>query len=179
MFFSKPKEPQVKDVIFINEHGYLKALTVWLTQNTAGIICIWFQHDLELLRKAIPEEPETRFILAERLSHIHSGENKPLLFAGHYPIREPEINLCNELDLKEMVVYAHLDMALFKLFGAEQIQELMKKMGHQEDEPLSHAMITKSISRAQAKIAESSPIDIRCLSESEWMSTNIQPGRSV
>jgi|GEM_PF-5419189 len=175
MFFSKPKGPKVTDVIFLNENGFKHAIAKWMQQHADGIVGTWFQQDLEHLRQAFPGEAEHRFALSDRLAFMHDSGSKPILFAGHYPLHSSEQSLCDELGLKEMEVYSHLDMGLFHFFGGEKLKELMTTMVVQEDEPLTHAMITKAISNAQDKIAKQCPADLHALSEAEWMRVNVQP----
>ncbi len=172
MFFSKPKGPQVTDVIFLNENGYLKAIATWMAQNRDGVVAAWFQKEKDHLVHYFGQEPESRFILAERLVYAHSDNNKPLLFAGHYPLHSVEISLCESLDLKQILAYSHLDMALLQSFGGDRIKELLVKMGADENEPLSHPMISKAIGNAQEKIAKMSPADMHSNSEEDWMKYN-------
>lgn len=174
MFFSKPKGPQITDQVFLNENGFIHAIDKWMQQNYDGVVAVWFQHDLEQLEQKLPGATQHRFVLAERLGTSHYSESKPLLFAGHYPLRSAELLLSNEFGLKQMLFYSHMDMPLFQFFGGDRLKELMIKMGIDEDEPISHAMITKSLSHAQDKITEACPADMRALSEAEWMRINVK-----
>jgi hypothetical protein len=173
MFFSKNKGPEVKDVIFLNAAGFAHGVSQLMQENPDGMVAVWFQHDLDQLRSAIPEIAAERFLLAGRLGFRH--DNGPVLFAGHYPLRTVEQSTCNEAGVKEMLVFSHLDMPLLKMFGSEKIKEMMIKIGVKEDEPLNHPMITMAISKAQDKIALQNITDMHANSEDEWMKANVQP----
>ena len=173
MFFSKPKGTQVTDIIYINENGFHAAIAKWMEQNPNGIVAVWFQMDLESLRRALHNIPENKFTLADRLAFVHLDEGKPIMFAGHHPLHSNEQSICDELGLKQMLVISHLGMPLFSYFGGQNIQELMSKMGLKEDEPVTNSMITKAIARAQEKIASKVIADMHANSEEEWMRMNV------
>jgi len=50
--------------------------------------------------------------------------------------------------------YVSLEDNLMRLFQSERIASLMDRMGHKEGEVIQHAMVTKSIERAQKKVEE-------------------------
>jgi preprotein translocase subunit SecA len=50
--------------------------------------------------------------------------------------------------------FSSLEDDLMRLFGSERIAKMMDKMGIEEGEVIQHAMITKSIERAQKKVEE-------------------------
>ena len=171
MFFSKSKGPQTTDVIYLNENGFVAGINEWIRQHPEGKVVVWFQQDMERLRGLLHGQAGERFVLADRLS-FHQLPGVALLFAGHYPLHAAEVDLCDNLGLNEMRVYAHLGMPLLRMFGSEKIAELMVKMGMQEDEPLNHAMITRAIGQAQEKIAKKCSTDMHAVSEEEWLRAN-------
>ncbi len=173
MFFSKKNRgPDVTDIVFMGESGCNNAIAKWLQDNNQGIVVAWFQHELEQLRTKLGSFSENRFVLADRLV-FSLGAPKPILFAGHYPIHSPEMDLCEKTGLDKMLVYTHLDAPLFKIFGSDRIKELMIKMGMNEDEPVNHSMITSAIIKAQEKIAKEYLTDMHSSSEEEWFRLNI------
>lgn len=175
MFFFKSKGPVVKDVVFLNAQGYTNAISRWVGEHGDGVVAVWFQSDTEQLRALLTGVDPGRIIQADRLGFSH-GENRTILFAGHHPLRKREADLCEELGLSEMLVYTHLDMPLLRYFGSEKISEMMVKMGMNEDEPLTHVMITKAIAGAQDKIAKTCIADMNSLSEDEWIKMNVTAG---
>ncbi len=56
--------------------------------------------------------------------------------------------------------YLSLEDDLMRLFGSENIASIMDKLGMEEDEPIEHALITRSIETAQKKV-EARNFDIR------------------
>jgi preprotein translocase subunit SecA len=74
-------------------------------------------------------------------------------------------------------VLSSLDEPLFQKFGGEKMIELMKQLGIKEDEVIGHSMTTKSIHRAQEKIAKHTQGDAGASSQEEWFSINMNKGR--
>ena len=56
--------------------------------------------------------------------------------------------------------YLSLEDDLMRLFGSDNIASIMEKLGMEEDEPIEHALITRSIEQAQKKV-EARNFDIR------------------
>lgn len=56
--------------------------------------------------------------------------------------------------------YLSLEDDLMRLFGADNVATIMDKLGMDEDEPIEHSLITRSIEQAQKKV-ESRNFDIR------------------
>jgi len=56
--------------------------------------------------------------------------------------------------------YLSLEDDLMRLFGSDNIASIMDKLGMEEDEPIEHALITRSIEQAQKKV-EARNFDIR------------------
>ena len=50
--------------------------------------------------------------------------------------------------------YLSLEDDLMRIFGADNITGIMDKLGMEEDEPIEHSLITKSIERAQKKVED-------------------------
>ncbi len=50
--------------------------------------------------------------------------------------------------------YVSLEDDLMRMFGSDRIASIMDKMGYKEGEVIQHAMVTKSIERAQKKVEE-------------------------
>ena len=63
-------------------------------------------------------------------------------------------------DPGESRFYISLEDDLMRLFASETISKVMDKLGMEEDEPIEHTLITKSIEHAQKKV-EARNIDIR------------------
>ncbi len=70
--------------------------------------------------------------------------------------------------------YTSLDSPIMKLFGGDKNQNLMLQMGLSENEKIEHAMVTKSILRAQKKIKEKVQFEKPANSKQEWIELNVQ-----
>lgn len=90
-------------------------------------------------------------------------------------ITQSTLDQASALTLKELIFYTSLDEPVMEIFGSERLQKLLKQMGLKEAEPMEHAMINKSIEKAQEKIELSIKhhTDIKT-STSAWISANQQ-----
>jgi hypothetical protein len=70
-------------------------------------------------------------------------------------------------------MYAGLDEPIFRKFGSDRIQKLMKMMGMKEGELVTHSMIAESIQKAQQKVEERVVTAISATSAEEWFSKNL------
>jgi predicted urease superfamily metal-dependent hydrolase len=100
----------------------------------------------------------------------HSG--KELFCAEHYPLPAKEDEFLQRVQQKSIMVYNSITDPLFKIFGGERIEALMKGMGIKDEEVLTHAMISKSIRKAQEKLAASIPAEQHSSSQAQWFSRN-------
>ncbi len=57
-------------------------------------------------------------------------------------------------DPGESVFYVSLEDDLMRLFGSDRVISVMDRLGHEEGDVIEHAMVTKSIERAQRKVEE-------------------------
>ena len=57
-------------------------------------------------------------------------------------------------DLGSSQFFLSLEDDLMRIFGADNISGIMDKLGMEEDEPIEHSLITKSIERAQKKVED-------------------------
>lgn len=100
-------------------------------------------------------------------------------FTEHYPALHTEEQALQALEqasaqtAHSVRFYAGLDDHLFKRFNSEGIIGLMQKMGLEENESISHAMINKSIANAQKKIQQKLTNEFPAASESEWFAKNL------
>ncbi|HEU4479235.1 MAG TPA: hypothetical protein VFR80_12010, partial [Pyrinomonadaceae bacterium] len=58
-------------------------------------------------------------------------------------------------------------------FNGDSMQRLLKKIGIDESETLSHPLITKAMANAQEKIESSVPQDLQTESIEDWFKYNI------
>ncbi|MEM8893154.1 MAG: hypothetical protein AAGC88_01170 [Bacteroidota bacterium] len=76
-------------------------------------------------------------------------------------------------DINTITCYVGLDEALFQVFGGSRLANVISKLGVQEDEPIIHTMVSKSIERAQKKLEKDYPFWTNIISSQEdWLKEN-------
>lgn len=174
LFGKKEKGPAFSDRAFMNAAGKTKACIQLAKTDPSTVFAAWFPDTLRNFRSLFLENglEEMRVVDAR---HLHSAmlSNKNVVFAEHYPIHERELNLVQNWDQKKFIVYSSMDEPLFKLFGSDKMLPLMKMLGMKEDEAIEHAMVSKSIIKAQDKIASKVDNERPANSQQEWMLLNL------
>lgn len=170
----KTKEPSAKvnDKIFTNLLAKQEVCKQLLRANSACLFVTWFEESFHQFQAALNLPANSpHLILGQDLTKATSA-NRLLIFVEHYPLRKKEQHLFLQLNLQEAVVLSSLDEPFFEKFGGGRLTGLMKRMGLKDNEEISHPMVTKSIQRAQEKIAESISTDRKALSQHEWFLFN-------
>ncbi|HEY6160003.1 MAG TPA: hypothetical protein VI112_02240, partial [Bacteroidia bacterium] len=114
-------------------------------------------------------------------SAIRSKSSPLLVFAEHYPLSSTEDAVLSGIENifgedagnVQVRFYTALDEPMMKIFGADKIIDLVKKMGMKDDEAITHAMVTKSIHNAQEKLNSKVTAEVKCNSAEEWMKVNV------
>ncbi len=168
--FGKKKESLlVHDKIWSTEKAKFNALLAAKKSDPALFFVAWFEEtkiNLEAYFKKNNIEEE--IYLANNLSLMQHG--KKFIFVEHHPLQKEEQRVATRFDLKEITVYSSLTEPIFELFGADRIVELLKQMGFNENEMIEHTMVSKSIVRAQEKIASKTATNATAKSQKEWFS---------
>jgi len=169
--FFKSSDAKVKviDKVWISAEAKWRACATMAKVNPHCIFVVWFDTTFEKLKEVLGGDEQ--IILAHHMDAA-KAVNKMVVFAEHYPLPKPEQTLFAALNLKEVPVISSLDESLFMHFGGERTIELMKKLGLQEDEPVGHSMITKSIQNAQSKLEKQVPVERKATSPQEWFELN-------
>lgn len=149
LFGKSESNIKVIDKVWISAEAKWRACAAMAQVNPNCIFVTWFEDTFAKLKEVLGGERS--IFLADHMDAT-KAVNKMVVFVEHYPLPKPEQNLFASLNLKEVPVVSSLDEPLFMHFGGERTIELMKKLGLQEDEPVGHSMITKSIQNAQAKL---------------------------
>ncbi|MFM9839898.1 MAG: hypothetical protein ACKVOQ_16650 [Cyclobacteriaceae bacterium] len=170
----KPKEPSVKvnDKIWITLLAKQEVCRQMLQANDGCLFVAWFEESFHQFQSALSlPENSVHLMLAQNATKSNIA-HRMLIFVEHYPLRKMEQHLFLQLNLQEAVVLSSLDEAFFEKFGGEKLTEVMKRMGMKDNEEVSHSMITKSIQRAQEKIAETISTNRKAVSQREWFLLN-------
>lgn len=101
------------------------------------------------------------------------------LFGGHYPLPDRENKILSALTaghpLKTPVFFCiSLEDPLMIAFGSEKLTPLLETLGLKDEECIEHALVTKSIQRAQEKLARTVTHETRTQSEAAWFERNYQ-----
>ncbi len=171
----KKKEPAIKviDKVVISEPAKLKAmLSQWKDDNNIVFI-FWFDESLQQAEIFFTgQTSEAVSLLSAREAVTTHLAGKTLVFAEHHPLRSKEEVLYGKMNLQTVQVYSSLKEPLLQRFGSDKIILLMQKLGMKEDEIIEHAMVSKSIRKAQENIEKKVVVDQTASSQAEWLQKN-------
>jgi hypothetical protein len=172
----RKKAPSIKynDKIWLDEKTRFRALLeACRNDNQLWVVC-WFDETLRRLQSFFSANAHAtdNLVTARELKTLHMDGDRKIHFAEHYPLREKEEAVFEELKLKEVTIYSSLDEPLFTSFGGERIAGLIKKLGMDETESIEHPMISKSIQNAQEKISKKISFEQSAPSQDEWFIKN-------
>ncbi|HNA39525.1 MAG TPA: hypothetical protein PLR84_08450 [Chitinophagales bacterium] len=181
--FKQKKSIQVTDLIWKTERIKYDALIMQLQDNNKHILIYFFEDT----KKSIVDELQTASInfsentssnahilvlKSTQILQMSSAENVNIIFVEHYPLLSTEQKLKQHilevLNIQNVTFYTSFEDELFQLFGAEKILAIMEKMGFNENEPMSHNLISSSIEKAQQKIEKKVSIDTNTRQRKDW-----------
>lgn len=181
--FKQKKSIQVTDLIWKTERIKYDALIKQLQDNNKHILIYFFEDT----KKSIIDELQTASInfsentssnahilvlKSTQILQMSSAENVNIIFVEHYPLLSTEQKLKQHilevLNIQNVTFYTSFEDELFQLFGAEKILAIMEKMGFNENEPMSHNLISSSIEKAQQKIEKKVSIDTNTRQRKDW-----------
>lgn len=170
-FRKKETGPTVNDIVFATSKAKWHALAELARPDATIVFVAWFDESREQLERYF----EMRNIASKVSMYREAGgeANSTNIFIEHYPLAEKEKTAFHSLAQRRVDVYSSLDEPMFRQFGADKIASMLSKMGLQENEAISHPMITKSIRNIQQKIASKVLIDQSARSMQEWMQKNV------
>ncbi len=174
LFKKSPAGPKVIDKVWMSTSAKWKACGDMIALNPTCLILAWFDDTTRQLRDTLKLSPIDKCIANANDITLVEIEGRMVMFAEHYPLASIEQEIFRKLNLKEVPVLSSLDEPFFGKFGGERTIELMKKIGMKDDEVLGHPMITKSIHRAQEKIASNVKAEIKCTSQQQWLEINLR-----
>jgi|SRR5687767_8382902 len=188
LFSPKKRSQRLDDKVYISrqraDQVLLADLAAYKSANRSVFLVCFFDATLQRLQGA-PETSGITAIKAEKIVNdlatrsVIKRESPVFLFAEHHPSFQVEDAVLNELEAlcensKPVIgFYVSLDEPMMKSFGSDNIVNLMRKLGMQEDEAISHGMVTKAIRNAQEKISKKVTTEIKCSSSEEWIRVNL------
>jgi hypothetical protein len=162
----------IKDQIWISQVAKLNACKALVKSNSTCLFVFWFESSLDEFKNTLlPEESLDCLLMADRVTKSIIAD-RILIFAEHYPLPKKENDLFKALSLKEVQILSSMDEPLFEKFGGEQTLDLMKKLGVDENEVITHRLITKAIKAAQEKIEKKVLHERKATSQQEWFKIN-------
>lgn len=194
---------KLEDIVWSNQNTRLAGLLQKAQKSieTKPVFMIYFfENTLQLLQEVfkVAQKPYRFVTSAENVKddkHIlifsskeflyHSAKLKNLfvskefevLFAEHYPLNEPEEEVLHKISNISLraKAYAYTDFEddLLRKFGGDRILEMMKKMGFNENESISHNLVSKAIKEAKKKIGEKVRYEQQANSSQEWFARNL------
>ena len=176
--FNKKKDAgtNVKDIIWISTEAKWKGLIELWKKNNETIFIFWFDESLRQAEHFLTQYATANInFTTAREVHRHLTENKPVVFAEHFPLKNKEQELFKDLGLEEVKVLSALDEPLFKKFGSDKIIQMMKQLGMNESESIQHTMITNAIQNAQEKIEKKLTVEQMAHSQNDWIEKNVKP----
>ena len=192
MFFKKkPKGPSVKYIAYMNKLAKYRVVMTRFSQEPGQQLIVYFfdqtKSEIAQMAGALDIELKNPGELASKddlflCSAYDLAQNS---FAGIDKIVSMEVhpfNSVNQLvakrfeDQKELEIEFHLglDEAALTIFQMDRIVHIMKQMDMEENEPIEHSMITKSIEKGLSKQEQnlsSNHQDIRS-SQEDWLAAN-------
>lgn len=163
-----------KDRVYIGSEAKMNACLQLAKEKPETIFIAWFSDTAKLYKDFfLQHEADASNIILAR--EIHSGkfQNHSPVFLEHYPLQEKEKALVASWQ-QPILVYSSLDEPLFKHLGSDKVIPIVKMLGMKEDEPIEHAMVSKSIGKGQEKMASQVTIDQSAHSQKEWIEKNIK-----
>ena len=176
--FKKKEEGNIRvnDIIWISTHTKWNGLIELWKKGNGTLFIFWFDESLRQAEEFLSQQETIDINLRlAREVHRHLAENKPVVFAEHFPLKKKEQELFQSLGLQEVIVLSALDEPLFKKFGSDKIIQMMKQLGMNETESIRHAMITNAIRNAQEKIEKKVVIEQTAHSQNDWLQKNLSP----
>ncbi len=146
------KAPKINLRVWVNQAAKEKACVMMAQADRHLLFIAWSkvtsQHFQEVFRKQhIPNEVMT----ADDILPYRMTGRSFVFIERHFDLRKETIFL-ESLKAKEVLVHVSLSDPLLLPFNSERIQQLMKQIGHDEEEYIEHDMINKSIENAMKKI---------------------------
>lgn len=111
-----------------------------------------------------------------KLKSLFASKELALIFAEHHPLNEPgeEILLkLGDISLRaKAYAYTDFEDSILKQFDGEKIFQIIKKMGFNDNESISHNLVSKAIKEAKKKIGEKVKHPQPANSSEEWFAKN-------
>lgn len=171
--FKRERKPSIADLVFIDNASRMDALLRASGETPAPLFVTWYENTREELQEYFNTHGRQPEIIIYRQLHHGIAHGRHVIVIGHFPLPGKEKQLFSTLEENKISVFSSLEDAFFKFFGGQNIARLMEKIGGGSKEPLSHPLITSSISKAQEKISSKIIVEQHAESMDEWFRKNL------
>jgi preprotein translocase subunit SecA len=125
-----------------------------------------FDGRMRQLRASEMKDQEVLFIVAEH-HPLHECDEALFSFMSNLPCRS------------RIRFHSALDEPLFKMFGGERVLDVVKRLGLDEKQYISHRLISSAIEKAQKRIKDKATGNQRVDSMDEWFHYNLTMEKGV
>jgi hypothetical protein len=156
----KPAEPPAVDRVWLNLAARDQAL-VRAAKAGPVLFIAFFDDTVSRVREALKAAGcvEGAALTVVRVDKLERpGPGVAIYLAERHPLPSHNRALLERLQRDAPgvvpVCFSALDEPFMLRFGGERVAELMKNLGMAQDEPVEHAMVSKSLANAREKIAK-------------------------
>lgn len=172
-FKKKDKRHEISDLVFATHSAKLQALADVAAQHSQQVFIAWFEDSKEKLTNYFQQKQIQSEVISYRQVHTANLHTQTVIFIEHYPLAIKEAELFETMAEKSITVYSSLDDPLFLFFGGDKIASLLTNLGMNDNEAISHSMITRSIQNAQHKLSKKVITEHSATSVDEWFRKNV------
>ncbi|MEI7471061.1 MAG: hypothetical protein WCJ85_02315 [Chitinophagaceae bacterium] len=164
-----------KDLVFIHSKAKDEAILQSAKADPQLIFMAWFADSTSYYKKLFADHALAEERIKDGKHWRPLGENiNHLAMLEHHPMQEKETVLLPDNFIGQVNVFSALDEPMFKQFGSEKMIGLIKLLGMKESEAIEHPLVSKSIAKAQDKIAAQVVFEQSADSQQEWLKKNFK-----
>ncbi len=149
----KEKEPVIIDKVWMNQKAKELGCLAHVGSNPGATLIAWSSLTFDRFQKYLNEENGLAVeIMMAGLTMPNRMKGREICFLEHHLFLKKEIEMLQSWKCEKAVFLNSLTDPVFYTLNPDRILLLMEKMGMEENELIEHAMVTKSIKRAQQKM---------------------------
>ena len=190
-FLFGSKKPTLKIIDFIwktKEEKYRAIANKMFSGEAIILACFFDDTKNELIQIAnvlqvpasasLSSYEKILLLSADSLMHTNTSLKHQIIFVEHYPSFDIEnetlLNINEIFKHDRYTFFMSLDEPLFQYFGADRMVAILERMGFQENESISHKMLTESIKKVQQKVDKEAKSMQDTQNAKEWFALNLR-----
>ena len=150
-FKRKPKPIQCTDIVWMTGAEKQQGFLELLKDYPDSLVMAWFPETQKLFQNCLAQCGLAHTVHLAK-SGTAGGTYSAVLFLEHHPVLTKEQEVLEQFASSKILFVNSLDEPLLRLFDGEKIVQMLRRMGHQEGESVSHHMISSSIRKAQENV---------------------------